>query len=391
MNDTLDEMMTNSDIIDPEQVVVNENLCFNTALREACKKGPHIDNILKGYGKAVSKYPTLIDIRQIHDLSSITDIDGNVYPRGFQTRAAKDLDRDTVDEIAKDMTDKNWDPLLMQGAVFLLPKKFRKQSYSSDGVERIYGIANLTHRYYAALASGQTHILAWIIDIDLKKLRKWANAEANRKRYASNPRNDLIDITESILFDLSDENSDISVAVAGAATPDQEEEVIRAEVESYNVHAKTRDAIVRRLAHKGGFTPDRKKWDAAFMAEYVNNTFQEWVTSSDEIYDYISNNDIPVILAQDEGRGAAEVATKWAQHVLEKNGPLKVLFSLKKNGKIDAEQADEMRRMFIQKVGDYMKMMGEAYNKIYNENTGTLPMYEAFPEFAGESKMIKLY
>jgi len=391
MNDTLDEMMTNSDIIDPEQVVVNENLCFNTALWEACKKGPHIDTILKGYGKAVSKYPTLIDIRQIHDLSSITDIDGNVYPRGFQTRAAKDLDRDTVEEIAKDMTDKNWDPLLMQGAVFLLPKKFRKQSYSSDGVERIYGIANLTHRYYAALASGQTHILAWIIDIDLKKLRKWANAEANRKRYASNPRNDLIDITESILFDLADENSDISVAVAGAATPEQEEEVIRAEVESYNVHTKTRDAIVRRLAHKGGFTPDRKKWDAAFMIEYVNDTFQEWVTSSDEIYDYISNNDIPVILAQDEGRGAAEVATKWAQHVLNNNGPLKVLFSLKKSGKIDAEQADEMRRMFIQKVGDYMKMMGEAYNKIYIKNTGTLPMYEAFPEFAGEKTMIKLY
>jgi len=391
MNDTLDEMMTNSDIIDPEQVVVNENLCFNTALWEACKKGPHIDTILKGYGKAVSKYPTLIDIRQIHDLSSITDIDGNVYPRGFQTRAAKDLDRDTVEEIAKDMTDKNWDPLLMQGAVFRLPKKFRKQSYSSDGVERIYGIANLTHRYYAALASGQTHILAWIIDIDLKKLRKWANAEANRKRYASNPRNDLIDITESILFDLADENSDISVAVAGAATPEQEEEVIRAEVESYNVHTKTRDAIVRRLAHKGGFTPDRKKWDAAFMIEYVNDTFQEWVTSSDEIYDYISNNDIPVILAQDEGRGAAEVATKWAQHVLNNNGPLKVLFSLKKSGKIDAEQADEMRRMFIQKVGDYMKMMGEAYNKIYIKNTGTLPMYEAFPEFAGEKTMIKLY
>lgn len=391
MNDTLDEMMTNSDIIDPEQVVVNENLCFNTALWEACKKGPHIDTILKGYGKAVSKHAALIDIRQIHDLSSITDIFGNNYPRGFQTRAADDLDRDTVDEIAKDMTDKNWDPLLMQGAVFRLPKEFRKQSYSSDGVERIYGIANLTHRYYAALASGQTHILAWIIDIDLKKLRKWANAEANRKRYASNPRNDLIDITESILFDLANENSEVSINKSNASTPEQEEEVIRAEVESYNVHSKTRDAIIRRLAHKGGFTPDRKKWDAAFMAEYVDSTFQEWVTSASDIYDYIANNDVPVILAQDEGRGASEVATKWAQHVLKQNGPLKVLFSLKKSGKIDAEQADEMRRMFIQKVGDYMKMMGEAYHKIYILNTGTLPMYEAFPEFAGENTMIKLY
>lgn len=372
-------------------IEVNENLCFNTALFEACKKSPHINTILNGYGKAVSKYPVLIDIRQIHDLSSITDIYSNVYPRGFQTRAAEDLDRDTVDEIAKDMCDKNWDPSLMQGAVFRLPKEFRGMSYSSDGIERIYGIANLTHRLYSARLASQTHILAWIIDISLNKLRKWANAEANRKRYASNPRNDLIDITESILFDLSDENSDISIAIAGAATPEKEEDAIRDEVESYHVHSKTRDAIIRRLGHKGGFTPERKKYDADFMKEYVEFTFQEWVTSSSDIYDYIANNDVPVILAQDEGRGASEVATKWAQHVLNENGPLKVLFSLKKSGKIDTKQADEIRRMFIQKVGDYMKMMGEAYHKIYVENTGTLPMYEAFPEFAGETKMIKMY
>ena len=372
-------------------IEVNENLCFNTALFEACKKGPHINTILKGYGKAVSEHPVLIDIRQIHDLSSITDIHGNNYPRGFQTRAAEDLDRDTVDEIAKDMHDKNWDPLLMQGAVFRLPKEFKGMSHSSDGTERIYGIANLTHRYYGALASGQTHIIAWIIDIDIKKLRKWANAEANRKRYASNPRNDLIDITESILFDLGDKNSEISIAVENAATPEKVENAIRQEVESYNVHSKTRDAIVRRLGHKGGFTPERKKWDADFMKEYVESTFQEWVTSSSEIYDYISNNDIPVILAQYEGRGAAEVATKWAQHVLDENGPLKVLFSLKKNGKIDAMKADEMRHMFIQKVGEYMKMMGEAYQKIYVDGDGVLPKYEAFPEFAGETKMIKMY
>lgn len=384
--ETLEEILNLSTDIE-----VNENLCFNTALFEACKKGPHINTILNGYGKAVSKHPVLIDIRQIHDLSGITDIYGNFHPRGFQTRAAEDLDRDTVDEIAKDMCDKNWDPLLMQGAVFRLPKEFKGMSISSDGVERIYGIANLTHRLYAARLACQTHIIAWVIDISLSKLRKWANAEANRKRYASNPRDDLIDITESILFDLSDENSDISVAIANAATPEKEENAIRDEVESYHVHSKTRDAIVRRLAHKGGFTPERKKWDADFMKEYVDSTFQEWVTSSSDIYDYIGNNDVPVILAQDEGRGASEVATKWAQHVLNENGPMKVLFSLKKSGKIDSKQADEMRRMFIQKVGDYMKMMGEAYHKIYVENTGTLPMYEAFPEFAGETKMIKMY
>ena len=194
------------------------------------------------------------------------------------------------------------------------------------------------------------------------------------------------------MFDLSDKNSELFIAVENAPTPEKEENVIREEVESYNVHAKTRDAIVRRLGHKGGFTPERKKWDADFMKEYVESTFQEWVTSSSEIYDYISNNDIPVILAQYEGRGAAEVATKWAQHVLDENGPLKVLFSLKKNGKIDAMKADEMRHMFIKKVGEYMRMMGEAYQKIYGDGgDGVLPKYEAFPEFAGETKMIKMY
>jgi hypothetical protein len=373
-------------------IEVNENLCFNTELFEDCKQGPHINTLLEGYGKAVTDHPVLIDIRQIHDLGYIAhkydkELD---RPRGFQTRADDDKDQDTVDSIAKDMLDKKWDPLLMQGAVFRLPKEFQGMSFSSDGVERIYGIANLTHRLYAARLAGQTHILAWIIDITISKLIKWATAEANRNLYSSNPRKDG-DIINSILRQLQDPNSDISVAIANAPTPEKEEKAMLDEVESYHVHTKTRDAIVRRLGHKGGFTPERKKWDSLFMTEYVEETFQEWIKSGTKNYDFISNNDIPIILSQDEGRGVEEVAYKWAQHVLDKNGPLKVLFSLKKSGKIDAIKADEMRRMFIQKVGDHMKMMGEAYQMIYVDNLGTLPMYEAFPEFAGETKMIKLY
>lgn len=373
-------------------VEVNEKLCFNTKLFEACKKGPHINSILKGYGKALTNHPVLIDIRQIHDLGYIAhkydkELD---RPRGFQTRADDDKHQETVDSIAKDMHDRNWDPLIMQGAVFRLPKEFQGMSFSSDGVERIYGIANLTHRLYAARQSGQTHILAWVIDITISKLIKWATAEANRNLYSSNPRKDG-DIINSVLRQLQDPNSDISVAIANASTPEKEEKAMLDEVESYHVHAKTRDAIVRRLAHKGGFTPERKKWDSAFMKEHVEDTFQEWVKSSTKIYDYLANNDIPVILAQDEGSGVGEVANKWAEHVLDQNGPLKVLFSLKKTGKIDKNKADEMRSMFIQKVGNHMKMMGEAYQMIYIDNLGTLPMYEAFPEFAGETKMIKMY
>lgn len=373
------------------KIEVNENLCFNTALFEACKKSPHINTILNGYGKAVSEYPVLIDIRQIHDLSSITDIYGNVYPRGFQTRAAEDLDRDTVDEICKDICERKWDPLLMQGAVFPLPKQFKGMSFSPDGVERIYGIANLTHRYYAALQAGQTHIIAWIADISLDNLRKWANAEANRKRYASNPRVDLIDIPESILFDVNNKNSKLSARLDNASTPEEEEDIIREEVESYNVHTKTRDAIIRQLGHLGGFTPERKRYDAAFMAQYVESKNPTWVRCSGGIYDYITDTGVPVILAQYEGRGPAEVATKWAEHVLNNNGPLLVLLSLKKSGKIDPEQAQEIRHMFIQEVGNCVKKIGMAYEKIYGGGDGMLPKYEAFPEFAGENKMIKLY
>lgn len=377
------------------KVEVNENLCFNTKLFEECKKGPHINTILGDYGKAITSHPVLIDIRQIHDLGYIAhkynkDLD---RPRGFQTRADQDLDQDTVDEIAKDMANRKWDPFLMQGAVFPLPEEYRGMSFDVDGTERIYGIANLTHRLYAARKSGQTHIIAWIVDISLSKLRKWANAEANRKQYASNPRNDLIDITESILEDKADENSELSIALSNAATPEKQEEIIKIEVESYNVHSKTRDAIVRRLAMMGGFTPERKKWDSDFMREYVEKNFQEWVKSGDKLYDYISKNDVPVIIAQDEGRGYAEVAEKWAQHVLAEdgNGPLKILQSLSKSGKIDKAKADKIRREFSKKVGKHLKLMGEAYHKIYVEGTGTLPMYEAFPEFAGETKLIPLY
>lgn len=373
---------------------INENLCFNTELFEKCKKGPHINSILKGYGKAVYPHPVLIDIRKIHDLSYIahkTDPSKDL-PRGFQTRADQDIDPDVVDEIAMDMSNKNWDPLKLQGAVFLLPEEYRGQSFSSDGVERIYGIANLTHRLYGAKQSGQTHIIAWVIDISLSKLRKWATAEANRHLHAFNERKE-VDIIQSILMDINDNNSDLHSAIEKASTPDKQEDIIREEVETYHVHSKTRDSIVRRLAFKGAYTPDRKKWDASFMEEYVNDAYSEWLKSDNPLYDYISENDVPVIIAQDEGRGSIEVAEKWAKHVLDEdgNGPLRVLFSLKKSGKITKSEANKIRRMFSVKVGDHIKLFGKAYHKIYVEHQGSLPMYTAFHEFAGETKPIDLF
>ena len=103
MTTTLNEIFNQETSIE-----VNENLCFNTELFEACKKGPHINTILGDYGKAITPHPVLIDIRQIHDLGYIahkynSELD---RPRGFQTRADQDLDQDTVDDIAKDMVNR---------------------------------------------------------------------------------------------------------------------------------------------------------------------------------------------------------------------------------------------------------------------------------------------
>lgn len=382
-----------------EKVEVNENLCFNTKLLEECKKSPHISKILKKpdgslYGEALDLHPMLIDIRQIHDLSYIshkTDSSKDL-PNGFQTRAVEDLDVDVVDELSMAMSLKKWDSSLMCGVVFELPDEYKGQSFSPDGTERLYGIGNLHHRYYAALKSCQTHIIAWRVKFkSLRDMYKWAIAEANRKQYASNPRDDMKDISYNIIKDTEDKDSPLSIALSKVSTPEEQEKIIKEEVETYNVSHKTRDAIIRRLGHKGAYTPNRKKWDAAFMKEFVQENFSEWVESGNDIYDYISENDIPVVLAQDEGRGSQEVANKWAEHVLGENGQLKVLFSLKKYGIIDKSTADEVRRMFMQKVGDHIKKMGKAYQIIYVDGTGTLPMYEALPEFAGEKNCIKLY
>ena len=156
---------------------VDPNKCFNENLLAQCiEQSEPILPLLKGFGSLVEPEPQLIWLEEIHQLEEIVGKDGTTHPRGFQTRADQDIDHEVVDQISSDITKKKWNPRLLQGAVFPLPENYQGQSISTRGVERRYGIANLTHRVRSAIAAGEDYIIAWVVDIPLNKLRKWAVA-----------------------------------------------------------------------------------------------------------------------------------------------------------------------------------------------------------------------
>ena len=159
---------------------------------------------LKGYGTLVEDELQLVDLRQIHGLEPIGT--GEDYrPRGFQTRSDKDLNSKVVNDLIWDIQQKDWDDTLQQGAVFLLPKKY--QYVRDDGIRVIYGIANLTHRYTAAEKAIEEKIIAYIIDIPLHNLGKWANAEANYMRGSNNSRS-TDNIINQVLLDMENPETD---------------------------------------------------------------------------------------------------------------------------------------------------------------------------------------
>ena len=197
----------------PTAPPVDPNKCFNLKLLELVRKNtPSIESVLEGFPiELLCDEPILVWVEEIHGLEAIrSNVTGEILPRGFQTRNNVDLNGDAVKDITEDIRAKKWDPSLRQGIVFSLEEtEYEGASYSSRGVERKWGIANLHHRLQSAIEAGEDYIIVWPTRIkDISLLRKWACAVANRASYANTPVTDL-DIVGSIKADLETEGHDL--------------------------------------------------------------------------------------------------------------------------------------------------------------------------------------
>lgn len=374
---------------------INENLCFNSELiKQIREKSPSIVDQLEDngtvYAELVHEEPQLIWTEQIHGLEEITDKNGNVRPRGFQTRNDEDVNHDVVDDLADDMQKKRWDPTERTGVVFVLEgTDYEGCSYSTRGVERLYGIANLTHRLEAAKQAGEDYIAAWVVRIDMMKFRKWANAVLNNKTKSDNPITEK-DIAATIQADIETEGHELAALLDRATNDTEKRDALTKEVESYNVKARTVDVIVRLLEQMDVLQMERKRHDAQTIPVFFSTYLNDWQPSKDKNLDYETDKGcIVTVIAQ--GNNHLSVVNKIAEH--KNSGSEKVLRiavanNNNKDYNVTEENRDILRLQFPKKVREHMKKISDAYIAIYQKGSHPAPEFVFIPEFADEYSKI---
>ena len=371
---------------------VNENLCFNTALLEKIRSQDHLKvkfvESIKGYATLVESEVQLVDLRQIHGLESIgTPNTPDFRPRGFQTRSDKDLNSKVVDELTYDIQMKDWDHTHQSGAVFLLPEKY--QYIRDDGIEVIYGIGNLTHRYSAANNAVEEKIPAWIIDIPLHKLGKWANAEANYMRGSNNTRTNE-NIINQVILDMENPDTELhtQLKIAEAvkdANGNKVEDILYSEVQDYHVHPRTANSIVSSILHKTDVvTPDRKRWKADQMEDHIAKHRSEGIPSTVKGYDYEFGNTF-IILLNSEGDNILRATSKYTQHITGKYADRQVLFLVgtDKATKLRKDNRDPIRNNIKKQFFDTINTYGKA-SSLIDKDTARPPLWKWFPELNDE-------
>ena len=287
------------------------------------------------------------------------------------------------------MNGRDWDPCANQPVFFRLGKSW--EYTDNHGRKKVYGIANGTHRYTAALKSKQTHIIGWVIDIPIKYLKKWVTAEANRQALSCKPRSDN-DIIESILFDLNSEESDLFKKIDGCSNSEYQS-ILMDEVKEYNVSSQKANTIIRAVIHNSDLKPERKQWGSEQMISFVQEQRLDWVKIKHDIYDFKKDDDSAyVIVVQDEGRGVQIAVDKYISHILGPNSSKKltIVFSLAKAAKVDKQNRTQLRESFRIKVNEKLKSYYLATNLIYDKMTAIVPLYVYLPEFDDESSFMVL-
>ena len=380
INETLIEKMN------IEESKVNENLLFNSDLLDRCRKhSPRIVRTLSGYGKLLKDELQLIDMREVHPAGREikNKKTGKVLPRGFQVRTDCTIDEKNRDEIEYDISKKDWDAYAEQIILFLLPEEYRYTT--SEGIEVKYGLLDGNHRYDAAYNQHEEKIICWLVDMPLNKIRKYGNAVANRVKNASKPRTNQ-DIADSIKADIEDNTTDFSKEVKLAEESDDKNvsDVIKKEIEDYNVHPNTVPAILRIIIHESNVVTDRKDYDAGRRSIYISEFHPNYIKVKGKEWDYETPEGVRVILIEASGSNHVIVAHKICKMQKESNIPISIIFCDAKTDKVTKENRDVLRNRFKQKIYDVIKEIASGYDSIFVKKNAIIPSFECLPELPDE-------
>ena len=275
----------------------NENLLFNTELlnrcREECKH--KIDLKVATYGgKMVTDVLELIDIRTIHPAGKEikNNKTGKVLPKGFQIRVDTNIDNKHKNSILEDIWAKDWNPSAPAMVFFRLPEEY--QYVGEDGILVVWGIADGSHRFDAASDAEQTSVIGWLIEMEVDKIRKFANAELNRVKYGAKDRTNE-DIAGSVCVSYRDETSDLYAKIKNAKEGEVNQ-ILLDEILTYHVHAKTANAILRTVQHDPNVVVDRKQYDSPRMKNYLAEHKIDWIITKEDYHGLLLNRDKVIVI-----------------------------------------------------------------------------------------------
>ena len=378
------ENLNSTFITDYLDYEVNENLVFNTELlnrcREECKHKIDVQVLAYG-GKMVTNVLELIDIRTVHPAGKeIKNNDtGDVLSKGFQIRFDTNIDIAHKNDILEDIWSRDWLPSAPQMVFFRLPIEYQ---YVDNGVKVVWGIVDGAHRYDAADDANEEGVIGWLIDMEVDKIRKFANAELNRVKYGAKARTNN-DIAASVCVSYKDETSDLYAKIQVAEEEDVNQ-ILLDEIMTYHVKSQTAGAILRIIMHDPNVVVNRKEYDSKRMTNYIAEHKLDWIKTKDPHCDYVSGKGVRIIVTQASGSNHVIVAHNICQLLRVNNDPISVVFATAITDKLNKANSLEKRLAFKRKVIGVIKVMGEGYKAMFDDLTAVNPNWLCFPELADE-------
>jgi len=371
--------------LEDSNYTINENLLFNSEMLSRCRKECKHDITLpvtQYGGKMISNVLEIVDTRTVHPAGKEikNNKTGQVLPKGFQIRYDTNIDNAHKNDILEDMWNGDWLPSAPAIVLFRLPVEY--QYIGEDGIKIVWGILDGAHRFDAADDANQENIIAWLVDMEIDKIRKFANAELNRVKYGAKSRTDN-DIAASVIMSYKDVTSDLYAKIQNVEEGETNQTLID-EIKTYHVKDQTAGKILRIIMHDPDVIVDRKEYDSKRMTNYISEHRVNWNRSRDSDYDYVTNKGVRVIVTQASGSNHVIVAYNICKLMRVSNDPISIVFATAIPEKLNKNNALEKRLAFKRKVLEVIKVMGQGYQTMFEDLTSVNPNWLCFPELADE-------
>lgn len=392
----------------PDGYITREVQTFTLELLEKCRKQSKpldIEKLVGFGGKKVEEDLQRIRLEEIHEPLKPVTLNGEIvkkYHRGFQTRAVSDTDKNTVDDICDDIVKGEWDAWASQASVFVLPKKYQYDIQLEDGriVKVRYGIANGTHRWYGARQAGEEYLIAWVIDLPLRRLKQYATAVCNAPKDSSSGSSNKR-TAECIVNSVVDEYEQGQTSFAKRLKDandnrtEEPEKVIKEHLQDpivgYSCRSREIPSLVKKIVSKSGVVEEYSRWSAADYASIYEEHSASTVKSVGKNKFFNSKTNLTTFINKDDTKLYDGITMKIAEKAVsdyDEYGncrPIEICDLVPKDTPFNSSNCDEIRMRPVNKVNENINTL-RRFVHLMDEKIGPNLSWTAAPQLKDEKE-----